>query len=264
MSQNSDHPQAPALATAWQRFAELDFNAEAVQNSHRRLRATVIVLSVIATALAVAGELIANLSAASIIPELLRVGLIFVPIAGALVLAFANKFYPGEYWLALRTGAEEIRKEIYLYRTLLQTRTDRHLWLNDRLADIQRQVTEMLGGSIALKPYAGPLPPYYSADDPATDPGFNDLLPDDYLRYRLQDQLQWHTHKVNALAKQRRQLQIWIFFFGGLGTFFAAFGSPLTILVALTASLAAAFTAWLELAQHDAVISNYNQLITEL
>ena len=70
MSQNSDHPQAPALATAWQRFAELDFNAEAVQNSHRRLRATVIVLSVIATALAVAGELIANLSAASIIPEL--------------------------------------------------------------------------------------------------------------------------------------------------------------------------------------------------
>ncbi len=266
------------LETAWQRYAEFDANALTASQTHLKLRWWVMILSVVATLLAILTQifsdpdsLLTNIfgSQSPTIALIFRVGLIFVPLASSVILAYTNKMRQGESWLALRTGAEEIAKEIYLYRTVLQQQEERDYWLNERVTAVQRQVFESLGGDLTLKPYTGPIPPYYDPANPDSDPGFNNLLAEDYLHYRLNNQLSFHTNKIQKLQRNRTRLQLGIYAFGLLGTFLAALANSegwagLSIWVALTTSIAAAFTSWLELRQIDSTISNYSRVILEL
>ncbi len=251
-----------ALNTAWQRYAEFDASALAASKRHLALRWWVIVLSVLATLLAILAQLYSQQE--STLGQALKISLISVPIISSVILAFANKMQQGERWLVFRTGAEEIKKEIFLYRTLLQMQDGRDQWLTERIAAIQRQVFEGVGGDLVLKPYTGVIPPYYTPGDPTSDPGFADLLANEYINYRLDNQLAFHSKKIVELQSQRTRLQIAIFIFGGLGTFLAALGGNFSVWVALTTSIAAAFTAWLELRRLDSTINNYSQLILEL
>jgi tetratricopeptide (TPR) repeat protein len=264
MSQHaSSKSQVTALELAWQRYAEFDANAMRAQKLHLRFRDWVIYLTVTATLLAVLSGAIKNtLAVETIIPQVLTIVLIAVPIASSVLLAYANKFQQGEHWLTLRAGAEEIKKEILLYRTLLQKLEDRDQWLNDRVVTIQRQVFESFDNDLILKPYTGNIPPYHDPNDKNSDPGFGDLRPDQYFQVRLEDQFNWHANKVRKLGQQRTWLQALIFIFGGLGTLLAAFG--FNVWIALTAGLAAALTAWLELRQQGRVIKNYNRVLLEL
>ena len=262
MSQQINKDKSLALKTAWQRYAEFDASALAASKRHLSLRGWVIVLAVIATLLAILTQLYGE--AETPIGQALKIALILVPIVSSVLLAFANKFQQGERWLVFRTGAEEIKKEIYLYRTLLQQQEERDQWLNERVAAIQRQVFEGVGGDLILKPYIGSIPPYSSPDDESSDPSFTDLLANEYIRYRLDNQLDYHSTKIVDLQANRTRLQIAIFIFGGLGTFLAALGGNFSVWVALTTSIAAAFTAWLELRRLDSTINNYSQLILEL
>jgi tetratricopeptide (TPR) repeat protein len=262
MSQQINKDKSLALKIAWQRYAEFDASALTASKHHLSLRWWVIVLAVVATLLAILTQLYGE--AESPIGQAFKIALILVPIVSSVLLVFANKIQQGERWLVFRTGAEEIKKEIYLYRTLLQQQEERDQWLNERVAAIQRQVFEGVGSDLVLKPYIGSIPPYYSPDDVNSDPGFTDLLAQDYIRYRLDDQLDFHSAKIADLQTSRTRLQIAIFIFGGLGTFLAALGGNLSVWVALTTSIAAAFTAWLELRRLDSTINNYSQLILEL
>ncbi len=263
MSGNGSDDRASVLEIAWQHYAELDANASAAARKHLRLRAWVIILAVVATFLAILsyayGELLGSPGY-----QIVRVALVLVPITGSIILAFANKFQQGERWLALRSGAEEIKKEIYLYRTVLQRLPERREWLNDRLAAIQRQAFESAGGELVLTPYTGPVPPYYRSEDKHADPGFKDLLAEEYVRYRLADQLAWHTREINRQQHLRTRLQVAIFVTGGLSTFLAAMGGIFNVWVALTSSITSALTAWIELRRMEAIIHNYSQIILEL
>jgi len=257
-----DNDRSQALEIAWQRFAELDANAIEAQKWHLNLCRLVIILSVVATLLAISSELARTLLPSwPMIAQVSGRFLILVPIAGSLFLAFVIKFQYGERWLVLRSAAEEIKKQIYSYRTVNRDMTDRHLWLKEQTAAIQRRTLETLGGDLVLstKPEKV-LPPY----DENSDPGFDDLSADGYLKYRVKDQLDWHSNKISYWQSQRLLMHSLIFIFGGLGTFLAALGGSYTILVALTTSLAAAFTAWTELRQHDVTVKNYSQVIQEL
>lgn len=272
MNQNENRQHTPVLELAWRRHAEFDENAGKASNRYLRMRDWVIILGVIATLLAILIDIFywRPFSESEIGGRVLRAMLILVPIISSVILAFASKFQQGERWLALRTGAEEIKKEIYLYRTLLQGEADRQTWLNDRLGDIQRRVYETVGGGLVLDSYTGPIPRQRAATDKQReDTGFNDLLPDEYIRYRLDDQLDWHTNKTAKLQTQRTWLQIGVFSFGGLGTFLASLANfpefgRLSIWVALTTALAAALSSWMELRRLDQTINNYGQLILEL
>ncbi|NJN99968.1 MAG: SLATT domain-containing protein, partial [Anaerolineales bacterium] len=263
MSQQPANENTIALQNAWQRYAEFDQSALAASKSHLTLRRAVIVLSVVATLLAILTQLYGDSD--MVLGQALKVGLILVPIVSSVILAFANKLQQGERWLVFRTGAEEILKEIYFFRTVLQQQDERGQWLTERVAAIQRQVFEGVGGELVLKPYAGPIPPYYSADNPDSDPGFSELLAQGYILYRLDHQLDYHSNKIVGLQTTRTRLQAAIFIFGGLGTLLAAWpGGIFSIWVALTTALAASFTAWLELRRLDSTINNYSQLILEL
>lgn len=262
MSQQPVTENSIALQNAWSRYAEFDASAQTASKRHLTLRRAVLILAVVATLFAILTQLYG--SSETMLGQALKVGLILVPIISSVILAFANKMQQGERWLVFRTGAEEIKKEIYFYRTLLQQQDERDQWLTERVAAIQRQVFEGVGGELVLKPYTGAVPPDYSPGNPDSDPGFSNLLANEYIRFRLDNQLNYHTSRIVHLQTDRTRLQIAIFIFGGAGTFLAALGGTFSIWVALTTSIAAAFTAWLELRRLDSTINNYSQLILEL
>ncbi|MGK7876501.1 MAG: SLATT domain-containing protein [Xenococcaceae cyanobacterium] len=256
--------QSLALETAWQRYAQLKTNASAAFRQYLSLRGWAIALVVVVTLLAILTSSTDSALMASNVGEALTACLILAPIVGLVIFAFTNKLQQGQYWLLLGTGAEEIRKEIYLYRTLLQGQAKRHQWLNERVTTIQSQVLERVGGNLVLKPYTGKIPPDYFPEHENSDPGYTDLLADDYLRYRLEAQLKWHSQEAARLYTTRTNLRIGIFALGGLSAFLPALGFSLNIWVAFTISVAVALTVWLEVSRLDDLVNNYNQLILEL
>jgi hypothetical protein len=253
----------PILDIAWTRYAQLDQAAEKLENPHYAIRRWIAILGIIATFLAV---IIQTYPASFPVlgKVILRVLLIIAPITASVLAAFFNKFYGNGAWLVMRAGAEEIKKEIYNFRTVLKDDPNRRAWLEKRLADIQRQVYRGLGGEMVLEPYKGEIPPYYDPGNPESDPGFNDLTGEEYFTYRLQDQLAWHIGKNNRIQAERTRLQWAILIAGGAGSFLAAMGGTLALWVAVTASIAAALIGWSELRNLDATLKNYSKVIVEL
>jgi hypothetical protein len=256
-------PEIPILKVAWTRYAQMDAASTARSRGHLRLRRWIAILGILATLFALLSQ---------VYPEnwpllgldALKAILIATAIMGSVLASFVNKFYASGDWLALRAGAEGILREIYTYRTILQNTPTRRAWLEERLADIQRQMYRNLGGELVLKPYKGNLPPYYYPNDPDSDAGYASLTGEQYFTYRLQSQLAWHIKKVNQYERDRKRLQWSILLAGGAGAFLAAWGQPLTMGVALTAAIVSALTGWNELRNLDAAVKNYSKVILEL
>jgi hypothetical protein len=251
----------PILQIAWARFSELDVNALARSKSHLNKRQWIAVLGVLATLFAVLSQLFPDES----LPGLtIRVLLILTPLVGSAMAAFTKAFYATGDWLTMRAGAEEILKEIYFFRTILQKRSDRRAYLEKRLTEIQRQLYKNMGGELVVKPYNGTVPTRYFPSDPTSDPGWDDLTGDEYFSYRVENQLAWHRRKVNQFQNERIRLQILILVAGAAGAFLAALGGAFSLWVAVTASLTAAFLGWQELRNIDAIVKNYSKVIVEL
>lgn len=265
MNQNNiDSEQSLSLETAWQRYAQLETNASTALKQYLSLRGSVIVLSVIATLLAIITSYSDSSAMAPFVGDVLRASLILIPIIGSVILFFAYKLQQGQYWLVLSAGAAEIKKEIYLYRTLLQGQEKRHQWLAERVTIIQRRVFESVGGNLVLKPYTAKIPPEDCPEVQNSDSGFSDLLAEDYLHYRLEVQLNWYSQELARLYAIRNRLRIGIFALGGLSAFLPALGSHFNLWVAFTTSVGTALMVWLEVYRLDSLVTNYNQLILEL
>ncbi|MBP6178120.1 MAG: SLATT domain-containing protein [Anaerolineales bacterium] len=256
---------SPILEVAWTRFAQLDALSLKRSKSHIRLRWWVATLGVLATLFAILTEIVPQ-GFSPVISFILKMFLIATPILASGMAAFVKWRYSSGDWLVARAGAEEILKEIYAYRTILQNEPTRRAWLEKRLEEIQRSVYSGMNGELILEPHKGALPPTsrFNPSYPNTDPGFHDLTGEEYFRFRLENELGWHTKEVNKRQKERTRLQILIFIAGGLGAFIAAWGSPVSLWVALTAAFTAAMLGWQELRNIDAVIRNYSKVIIEL
>ena len=252
----------PILNVAWARFSELDTNALARSRSHMRMRRGIAIVGILATLFAILSQLFPQDS--GLIGWGFRVFLILMPLVASGLAAFTKIYYSTGDWLTTRAGAEEILKEIYYFRTILQKSRSRRTYLEKRLAEIQRQVYRNLGGELVFKKYNGPIPSNYIPDDPNSDPGFADLTGDEYFRYRLEHQLAWHRKRIREYQRERVRLQIFIIAAGVLGAFLAAIGGTLSLWVALTASFTAALLGWQELRNIDVIIRNYSKVVLEL
>lgn len=253
----------PILQIAWTRHAHLDLAAGMRTRAFYNIRWWITVLGVLATFFAILTQLFFS-DPSTILGLVVKILLVSTPILASILAAFASKFYSDGAWLIMRAGSEEIKKEIYFYRTILQKNKRRHVYLENRLGEIQRQLYRSLNGEFAFEKYDGPIPSNYNPEDPNSDPGFSDLTGDEYFKYRLENQLAWHNRKIIQNKARRRRMTIYILTAGGLGAIFAAWGNGLSLWVALTASITAALIGWQELRNADTIIRNYSKVVMEL
>ena len=256
-------PKTPILKIAWTRYAQLDMLAEKQDAPFFRWRKWIAILGVLAALFAVTTQAYSDYLPATVV-WILKLLLITTPIAASVLAAFVNKFYDGTDWLDARAGAEEILKEIYMYRTILKNKADRREWLEKRLQNIQRQVYRGLGGELVLEKAPEKIPPYYDPENPNSDSGFKDLTGNEYLTYRLEDQLSWHIRRVQQFEVNRTRMQIYILAAGGFGAVLAALGGGFSIWVAVTATVSSTLIGWQELRNLDKTIKNYSKVIMEL
>lgn len=258
---NQRENKIPILNIAWSRYAQLDKAAKRLSHLHYRLRRWIISLGVFSAIFAVLTE---------IYPDnfpvtgkfLLKILLIASPITVSLLAINYNKFRGGGGWLTMRASAEEIRKDIYIFRAVLKGELERRAWLEKRLEKIQRQVYRDLGEEMVLEKYTGSIPPYHNPENPESDPGYDDLNGDEYFSYRLEERLAWHIRRANRIQKERMRLQWYIGIAGTLGA--ASAVSDFYLLTTIIVAFAVAFISWQELYTLDNTLKNYNKVIAEL
>jgi hypothetical protein len=256
---------APILEAAWSKFAQFDAASVKRSQSYTKLRQWIAVFGVLATLFAIITTFYPA-SFPAVGGFVLKILLITSPITASLLAAYTNKFFSSGDWLITRAGAEEALKDIYFYRTILQNDPARRSWLEKRMSEIQRSVYRGMNGELVMETYKGalPPPPRFDPNYPNSDPGFHDLTGEEYFRYRLESELNWHVKKVNQKQKERTRLQVLILCAGAAGALLAALGGGFTIWVALTASLTTTFLGWEGLKNLDLVVRNYSKVILEL
>jgi hypothetical protein len=260
---------APILNIAWARVANLDAKSKRRSAAHYRTRRWIAILGVLATLFAILIETVFS-GPPSVLGWIVKFFFIATPAVASGLAAFATKKFSNGDWLITRAAAEEIQKEIYFYRTILQKKKNRRSYLEKRLEEIQRQIYRGLNGEFSFENYNGPIPPNYYPDDPSSDPGFADLSGEEYFRYRLENQLAWHNKEINEYKVERDRLTVLILTIGVIGTILAAVGAAgeafiaLSIWVAFTASITAALIGWQELRNIDVIIRNYSKVVMEL
>jgi hypothetical protein len=254
----------PILEIAWLRHADLDFAADKRTKGFYTIRRWIAWLGVLATLFAILTQLELFRDTTSLQGVIVKILFIAIPVFASIFAAFATKFYSNGSWLIYRAAAEEIKKEIYIFRTILPKDKTRRDYLEKRLGEIQRKLFRNLGGEFAFEGYKGPLPKNYKKNTPDSDPGFHELTGDDYVKYRVKNQLDWHNNKILQRKRERRWMTVFILAVGGLGAMLAALGGLLAIWVALTASVTAALLGWQELRRVDEIIKNYSKVVVEL
>lgn len=262
----TENPKSPnsILDLAWRYYAQLDEGEQVRSQTQKRVYRWVILLGILATLFAILTEVYPE-NWPAFGNEVVKVLLAIVPITSSIVAAYSNKFFGKGDWLVMRAGAEEIKKEIYTYRTILKNDPNRRAWMEQRLADILRSVQRSMGGEFVMEPYRGSVPPRYDPNDPDDDEGFANLNGDQYCQFRLMDQLNWHNRKVLRYNRERRRLQAFILAAGGAGTLLAALPwSGFGLWVALTSSVAAGFLSWQQLRNLDSIIKNFSKVVIEL
>lgn len=260
--ENETTERSPILEIAWTRFAIFDASAIRRTRGFYNIRATILWMSVIATVFAIVNtSLFADRN--DTLSLIVKVFFVAVPIVASGYASFATRFYSNGSWLVMRAGAEEIKREIYLYRTI-RNKSKRDEILEKGLAEIQRKMYQKLGGEFSYEPYDGRIPPYYDPEKGNGDAGYSDLTGDEYFGLRLEDQFNWHNRKINGYKRKRRLMVIYILIMGGLGAILAAIGGNWSIGVALTSSITAAMLGWQELNNFDGIIRNYSKVVMEL
>ena len=257
-------PQSVALETAWRLYGQLHQNATAVFQKYLSLRGWLMGLSVTATLFAILTCTVESGAEVMLVNQMLRTSLVIVTISGALVFVLGNRLQQGQYWLIFRSGAAAAGKAIYCYRTLLQHEPDRHHWLNNRIADIQRQIVETIAGDWVLIPYTEQWPIEGLPESSTPDSGLSDFLADDYLQYRLAPQLDWHRLELAKLNTQRTRLRFVIIGLAGLSVLGPTLGGGFSLWVAFTTVLGSALLVGSEVCRLDEVIQSTTQLVLEL
>ncbi|GAB1469153.1 hypothetical protein MASR2M66_00290 [Chloroflexota bacterium] len=258
--ENQNQDLSPILQSAWKHYAQMDAYSSKRNKTHQRFRRWIGILSILATLLAIITTYFPS-NQPSGLSVTLKALLVLTPLLASALAAYGSKFLANGDWLVVRAGAEEIKKEIYTYRSILKESSSRNAWLENRLAEIQRSVFRGMNSEFLIPSYEDSLPPYYKQGDINSDPGFNDLTGNDYFRYRLESQREWHVRKVNKLQRERVRLQIFILLSGVAGAIFAVF---LPLWTALAASFTAVLIGWQELRSLDSVVRNYSKVAMEL
>lgn len=261
-----------ALEWAWRRFGSYDFHARRLKTYSKRMQKLILALGILATFLALLQtELLTQkvFETGSWYKWAFQYSIVSLPIVVSILIASTNRFKPGYKCILLRAGAEAIKREIFRYRIhaeILKTENENsenffnEKKIVEKINNINNRLMQTELNSTALTPYEGEIPPEYATGP--DDDGFKSLCPKDYLKCRIEHQLNYYQNKTKKLETQLKRLNWLIYIFGGLGTFLAAIG--LELWVALTTALIGVFTTYLEYRQVENTLMLYNQGATSL
>lgn len=99
----------PVLKDGWQRFATFDGMAKAARTGFERVQASILLVGILATFLALLNDPLGSAA--------LHWAVVALPIAGAILIGWAQRLAAGKRWMLLRAAAETIKREIYRFRT---------------------------------------------------------------------------------------------------------------------------------------------------
>ena len=258
------------LRQAWRRFAALDRAAIVQQVDFKNTQKRILVLGVLAVFLAIVyslltDEFVSAHAGFDLLRSALNGVLILVPIASSVLIAASNRFKPGKRWVLLRSAAESIKREMFLYRLRAEgydADDTREKNLSKAVEDITRRLARTEANTTALPAYTGPIPPANAAS--ALDDGLRFLSTDQYVRMRLEDQLSFYRRKSVLMETQFRQWQMAALLAGAAGTLLAALSGSAVIWIALSAAIGAACITYLSFQQTETNLVSYNQTATDL
>jgi hypothetical protein len=271
------------LADAWSRFEMLDEAAKVKQALFRSTQLWILSLTVAVTLLAIVAEL-SKKWPHIILPWIgdfdlhrlqgsLHIVMIVMPITISMLVGFNARFREGNKWILLRAAAEAIKREVFRYRTRSGLYSDaqcKQAMASMRLAANIKDVTgnlvqtEVNRTSLPRVQNAASKEPMQGGKESGVDPTrmterVKFLNPEEYLRDRVDDQIDYFVDKTDRLSRQLKRLQIFIVVAGGLGTFLAAIGGE--VWVALTTAMATALTNKLEIEQVENSLVQYNMAL---
>jgi len=260
---------------AWEQYAIYDFNANRQQKLFNRIQKSILTLAVSATVLAVVQEKIPDwffalsyMEFTSSAEDFLRFWIILIPITVSVFIAASNRFKYGQKWIFLRSAAEEIKQEIFKYRTrsgIYSEKNTQKIWrdvkLAKKLASIRSKVMQTDVNLSGIKSNIEQVQSSRSKDKDI-DNGLSPINPDQYIKFRLDDQLGYYKKTTLTLEKKLKRFQWQIYAAGGLGTLLAASG--LEIWIAVTTAVAGSLTTYMQFKQFEKNLMEYNQSTADL
>ncbi len=272
------HRSSEGLDSAWNWYDDLDKAAICIQDSFSNMQNWLLILSVIATLLAIAWKV--SLPWGYLGPEvtafavkygpayrlLLKWVVILVPITISVLTAMNNRFRAGNKWILFRAAAEAIKREIFRYRAQAGVYSDEQCKQSSRdskLASKVKDITESLfKGEVNKTNVVRKEKQPAEREDKQLAGRSSFLTADDYITQRVQDQINYFLKKTRKLDRRLRFMHTAILIFGAVGTFLAAIGVP--IWVALTTTVATVLTTKLEIDQVENSLVQYNVALTSL
>ncbi len=189
------------------------------QTTFKRLQIWILALGVLATALALGQtqlESLGWLKVNSFPDQLYHFFVIVVPILVTILLGIVTYFKWGEKWVLLRNSREVLKREIFLYRTHTEryaeppvapvhpgARKSAEQKLAEKVKLLSQQLMQTEVNMDAMTISTPPrLPRFGVADE---DDGYSDLSPDDYIKFRLDDQRSYYRQRA---VKWSRHMQV--------------------------------------------------------
>ncbi len=251
------------LKKAWELFDVYDRTAIATQRRFLSFRIAILVVGVVSTMLVVIKSQYPLNNSNNQVVNMLGMGLnglvILAPIAVSVLLAASVKLDRGMNWILLRASAEIIKKQIYLYRVGFYDPKDADRFLAKEIQVVGDRLMKTQVNRSGLVITANKLKKSQIVDREAL---FSPLTVEQYLEYRLIDQLSWYRRKTVKIDRQWQFLQWSIYLWGGFGTFLAA--TRAEIWVAITNAIATAIASFLDFKQLDSTLMCYNQAACNL
>jgi hypothetical protein len=190
-----------------------------------------------------------------------------------LTLNYGAEYAQSPVWIDYRVGAEEIRSQIYLYRTSSPPYSDPE-GRKEKLVDVVRNVYQRLSNSNFV-PFMRSRSSsmlkreilehcYLSPGTSNSDNGPTPLTVKEYIDWRILRQIDWYGRAIMLDYRQKRRATIAGLLIVAIGSVIVSVFEPLTPIFALTTAGGIALTLWSNVRTTGATYRLFQRTATDL
>ena len=251
------------LREAWRQQRIISAAARKQQRDHRFAQNVILAIGLTVTMLVVGQSVLDRagiLDSAPTLERSLYIAILVLPIMVAALAAASARFRPGTRWILLRASSETIKREIWRYRARAGVYSQARTRLVPREVKLAEAVGSAVGGLMRTDVSQLGFDPAASTEEKREN--LAPLTADDYVKERIDDQVNYYVTTAAKLEREARLLRALALAFGAIGTFLAAIG--LQIWVAVTTALVGVYTTLIESRQLETSVTFYNQAAADL